>query len=90
MDRDEIGLVRAICVKVRSLPHDWYIDSHSCQARSSSQRKELFKLVQIRKNKSPCQLLLDMKVRWGSTYVMLNRAEENKDVCNILISFIHS
>ena len=36
------------------------------------------------KNKSPCQLLLDMKVHWGSTYVMLKRAEENKDVCIIL------
>ena len=25
-----------------------------------------------------------MKVRWGSTYIILNRAEENKDVCIIL------
>jgi hypothetical protein len=28
------------------------------------------------------QLLLDMKVRWGSTYVMLNRAEERREVIN--------
>ena len=26
-DREEIGLVRAICVKVQSLPHESYIDS---------------------------------------------------------------
>jgi len=44
----------------------------------------------MRKNKSPHQLLLDMKVRWGSTYVMLNRAEENKDVGDLLLSFIYS
>jgi hypothetical protein len=28
------------------------------------------------------QLLLDMKVRWSSTYVMLNRAEERREVIN--------
>ena len=28
------------------------------------------------------QLLLDMKVRWSSTYLMLDRAERNKDVHN--------
>jgi len=27
------------------------------------------------------QLLMDMKVRWSSTYVMLERAEKLKDVC---------
>ena len=59
-----------------------------CQARLSSQRKDIFKLVQIRK--LLCQLLLDMKVHWGSTYIMLNRAEENKDVGNLLLSFICS
>ena len=47
-----------------------------------SQCKELFKMVQIRKNKTPCQLLLDMKVRWGSTSVILNRAEGNEEVSN--------
>jgi hypothetical protein len=28
----------------------------------------------------PIQLLLDMKVRWSSTYLMLDRAERNKVV----------
>jgi hypothetical protein len=28
----------------------------------------------------PKQLLLDMKVRWSSTYIMLHRAERNKKV----------
>ena len=28
------------------------------------------------------QLLLDMKVRWSSTYVMLNCAEERREVIN--------
>ncbi|PPQ81719.1 hypothetical protein CVT26_007781 [Gymnopilus dilepis] len=45
-DQDEVGLVRAITVK----------------ARSSSQRKELFKNVQIQNKVPPRQLLLDMKV----------------------------
>jgi hypothetical protein len=34
----------------------------------------------MRQNERPVQLLLDMKVRWGSTYVMLNRAETKRDV----------
>ena len=34
----------------------------------------------MRQNEQPVQLLLDMKVRWGSTYVMLNRAESKRDV----------
>ena len=56
---------------------------HSCheQARSSSQRKELFKGIQARKSVMPLQLLLNMKVRWGSTYVMLHRADSRKEVC---------
>ncbi|PPQ87326.1 hypothetical protein CVT26_004408, partial [Gymnopilus dilepis] len=61
-DRDEVGLIRAITVK----------------ARSSSQRKELFKTIQIENKVPPRQLLLDMKVRWGSTHVMLLRAESRK------------
>jgi hypothetical protein len=87
-DRDEVGLVRAICVKV------WcpfiilfliYV-MNFFQARSSSQRKELFKKIQIAKGvSSPLQLLLDMKVRWGSTYVMLNRADTNHEVRIIII-----
>jgi len=65
-DCDELGLICAIVVK----------------ERSSSQRKDLFKTIQVRDaNKSgkkkwqPVQLLLDMKVRWGSSYIMLHRTE---------------
>jgi len=63
-ERDEVGLVRAISVK----------------ARSSSQRKALFKSIQEQNNVKPLNLLLDMKVRWGSTYVMLSRAESRQIV----------
>ncbi|KAF8147659.1 hypothetical protein B0H34DRAFT_803273 [Crassisporium funariophilum] len=62
-DCDEVGLIRAITVK----------------ARSSLQRKELFKSIQEEDHKPPLQLLLDMKVRWGSTHSMLLRAESRKD-----------
>jgi hypothetical protein len=50
------------------------------QARSSSQRKEVFKQIQNDKDIPAVQLLLDMKVRWGSTYVMLDRAEQRREV----------
>ena len=63
-NRDEVGLVRAISVK----------------AWSSSQRKALFKTVQEQNSVKALQLLLDMKVRWGSTYVMLSRAESRRKV----------
>ncbi|KIL54872.1 hypothetical protein M378DRAFT_91765 [Amanita muscaria Koide BX008] len=62
-ERDELGLIRAIAVK----------------ERSSAQRKELFQSLQARQGvPQPVQLLLDMKVQWGSTYVMLNRAISTK------------
>ncbi|KIL55647.1 hypothetical protein M378DRAFT_57305, partial [Amanita muscaria Koide BX008] len=67
--RDEVGMVRAICVK----------------ARSSSQRKELFKEIQQRKGLDPLQLLIDMKVRWGSTYAMLNRTDVRKEAINTFL-----
>ena len=38
-------------------------------------------MVLLRNAKQPKQLLLDMKVRWGSTYVMLTRAESLRKVC---------
>ena len=51
------------------------------QERSSAKRKELYRTVQIKAGVSqPTQLLIDMKVRWSSTYVMLNRAESNSEV----------
>jgi hypothetical protein len=45
------------------------------KARSSAQHKEAFKLIQHRRKERPLQLLLDMKVRWSSTFVMFTRTE---------------
>ena len=46
----------------------------------------MWKTVQIKAN-SPkvVQPILDMKVRWLSTYLMLDRAERKKEVCNKFI-----
>jgi hypothetical protein len=55
----------------------------SDQERSSSKRKEMWKTIQNKVNHgSVVQLILDMKVRWSSTYLMLDRAERKKDVRN--------
>jgi hypothetical protein len=70
--RDEVDLIRAIVVK----------------ERSSAQRKQLFKDIQSRPpNPSPVvsQLLLDMPVRWSSTYVMLDRAEKKRQYVDTFI-----
>lgn len=51
------------------------------QAHSSGKRKELLKDIQLRaKITTPVMLLLDMVVRWSSTYVMIQRAERLKEV----------
>ena len=50
------------------------------QERSSSKRKEMWKTIQIKANIKAVQLIIDMKVRWSSTYFMLDRAEKRKDV----------
>ena len=78
--RDVIGLIRAICVKVIfiSLTHQPGILTRF-QERSSAKRKELFRSLQLKTPRSsvtgqPLQLLMDMPVRWSSTYVMLCRA----------------
>jgi hypothetical protein len=68
---NEIGIIRAICVK----------------AHSSAQCKEAFKAVQYRNNMPPIQLLLDMKVRWSLTYVMLTRAESRQRVSDDFLLF---
>ena len=63
-----------------------YINTDNLQERSSAQRKELFKKIQLRDDDGHLpiavakQLLMDMKVRWSSSYVMLERAEELKEV----------
>jgi hypothetical protein len=79
-NHDEIGLVCAICVKVCShslqrVYHRIFLKEHL-----SAKQKELYKQVQTKAAVvSPTQLLLDMKVWWSSTYVMINRAESNKE-----------
>ena len=68
----------------------------SIQERSSAKRKELFRIVQAEKaaekaklgvagkikqvGKRIKQLIIDMPVRWSSTYGMLHRADQLKDV----------
>lgn len=81
-ERDEIGIVRAICVKVHLTLSLQLCNSNTMvsKARSSAQRKEAFKSIQYRRKERPLQLLLDMKVRWSSTFVMLTRAESRRQV----------
>ncbi|KAJ7852733.1 hypothetical protein B0H13DRAFT_2581604 [Mycena leptocephala] len=56
--RDVLGIVRAIAVK----------------ERSSAKRKELFRSLQKKAgSKTGLQLILDMIIRWSSTYAMLHR-----------------
>jgi hypothetical protein len=66
------------------------------QERSSAKRKELFRAVQVEKagEKTKAgmskpdetieqvkQLILDMPIRWSSTYGMLHRAVTLREVC---------
>ena len=80
--RDEVGLIRAIVVKVRiGISSEKSFLLTPCQERSSSKRKEMWRTVQIKANNMPpLQLILDMKVRWSLTYLMLDRAERRKNV----------
>jgi hypothetical protein len=44
----------------------------------------MWKTVQTKANiRQPVQLILDMKVWWSSMYLMLDQAEQKKDVHNI-------
>ncbi|KAF7350175.1 putative AC transposase [Mycena venus] len=80
--RDEIGLVRTIAVK----------------ERSSSKRKQIFKDLQTQTRTQGNnvevrvtvgkQLILDMKVRWSSTYHMLLRAYELREHVNTFVNDI--
>ena len=72
------------------------------QECSSAKRKELFRTVQLEKAAAEKakltaaksqgffarakQLILDMPVRWSSTYAMLHRAEQLKEVHTFLLS----
>ena len=76
-ERDKIGIVRAICVKVHStlVLHVCIPNTNILKARSLAQCKEAFKSIQYCRKECPQQLLLDIKVWWSSTFVMLTRAE---------------
>ena len=56
------------------------------QERSSAKRKQLFQTIQQQDKPNhppwerPLQLILNMPVRWSSTYLMLDHAEKLKDV----------
>lgn len=51
------------------------------QERSSAKRKGMYRAVQEQLNAAQIhQLVLDMKVRWSSTYLMLLRALEDQRV----------
>lgn len=63
--RDEVGLIRLLAVK----------------ARSSAKRTELLKQLQSKEGvQVPLTLILDMKVRWSSTFAMLQRAYDLREV----------
>lgn len=83
--RDEIGLIRTITIKVLFSLFGYFslfICATIIQERSSAKRKQIFLDLQKKAGqKPPLQLLVDMPVRWSSTYVMLHRAETLKDVC---------
>lgn len=95
VQRNEVGLVQAICVKVRVLRPLLRLTSNEAffkQEHSSAQRKELFKNIQLHDEDehivptgTPKQLLMDMKVHWSSMYVMLERAESLKEVRQSLL-----
>jgi len=53
---------------------------HLPKEHSSSKCKELFHTIQKK------QLLLDMPICWSSTYVILDHADNLKDVCD---AFVH-
>jgi hypothetical protein len=81
--RDEVGMVRAIVVKVCTIPCEFsQLLTTAVQERSSSKRKEMWKTIQTKMGHGRAiQLILDMKVRWSSTYLMLDRTEKKKEVC---------
>jgi hypothetical protein len=71
------------------------LNSPHLQERSSAKRKELFRVVQADKFAEKAklavgkakhvigrtkQLVIDMPIRWSSTFIMLHRADQLKDV----------
>ena len=84
---DEVGLVRAIVVKVWVILYILcpnLISLTTIQKCSSSKQKEIWKTIQIKaSHKQVVQLILNMRIWWSSTYMMLDQAEQKKEVCNI-------
>lgn len=69
-ERDEVGLIWATTVEVSfffSLLVLLYLEDIYLSAK----RKELLKSLQTKGGKDVLMLLLDMKVCWSSTYIML-------------------
>ena len=89
VERDVVGLVRAITVKV----YQWLLClisvSYFLKVRSSAKRKERFKLLQAALASISKTLLLDMKVHWSSTLSMLTRVRELKSVCASWMAIIN-
>ena len=91
VERDEIGIVRAICVKVCAISVRFLCDPHltsDMKARSSAQRKEAFQAIQRRRNMPVLQLLVDMKVRWSSTFIMLTHAESRREAVDEFVLWL--
>ena len=91
-DHDELGLIRAIVVKVSCLSTGIVGETIYIliilKERSSPQRKELFKTIQHQVGIDPIQLLLDMKIHWGSTHVMLKRSLSCRTVSLLVTPFV--
>lgn len=51
--------------------------------RNSSLRRDLFSriLVELHPNKTPLQLIRDVETRWSSTFLMIRRALDLREVC---------
>ncbi|KAN0105734.1 hypothetical protein V8E52_010746 [Russula decolorans] len=55
-------------------------------ARSSAKRKQLFADLQRHRNMKPiCQLLINMPVRWSSTYIMTSQTESMGGIINTFV-----
>lgn len=82
IEREDIGIICTICIKVCLfiLSICLHFRNEYIQAHSSAQRKQDFKTIQYRHKINPIQLILDMKVRWSLTYVMLTHAESRQCV----------
>ena len=86
---DEMGLVQAIVVKGSVVFLPFFITNNILinkilKERSSSQCKGLFKTIQMHEGINAVQLLLDMKIWWGSTHIMLKHA---LSCCSVSVTF---